>query len=96
MKHPSVPGAKNWPERKKRAGLRVIDRGTDNDAEGSLVRLTRSFQKESRGKLVAFVGAFMYYDATTGERAVLNSAWGQIGLEVQIMLARKLQRYIEG
>lgn len=78
----------------KKARLIPIECGNEIDAEGQLLRLTRRFQKEKRGRLVGFVGAFMYREKN-GDIRVMNSAHGKIGLDGQVMMARKLVRWIE-
>lgn len=101
MKNPSVPSPRNWPDdprpqriKAKKSGLRVIDEGTDTDAMRPLLRSVRGFQRREPGKLVGWVGVFMYR-LPNGELRVVNAAGGTTDLADQIMMATKLRGYIE-
>ncbi|HTH42886.1 MAG TPA: hypothetical protein VL498_06960 [Terracidiphilus sp.] len=100
----TVPGAKNWPDlemrdkqlRAKKSGLTAIDCSEEyDDATRQLTKLVRDFQKQTGGRrLVGYVGAFLYRDKH-GDRRIFNTAHGKVGLDMQISMTRKLNRWIE-
>jgi hypothetical protein len=52
----TVPNAKNWPEKKKRGGLRAIDKGTSNyDVTGRLRRLVHQIESGKHGEVTDVV-----------------------------------------
>lgn len=97
----NIPSPTNWPDSRagkklaaKRARLIPIACGNELDAQGKLLHLVRGFQRSDPGHLVGFVGAFMYRDKD-GDVHVRNSAHGRVGYDQQIMMMRKLQRWLE-
>ncbi|HET6220171.1 MAG TPA: hypothetical protein VFE27_24295 [Acidobacteriaceae bacterium] len=47
----TVPGAKNWPDQKKRSRLRVIDIGTPYDCTGRMIRWAREMRSGKMGRV---------------------------------------------